>query len=43
MALALPISEQLDAPQAITAAAVVLTGIVGANFVQTLLNALRFR
>lgn len=43
MALALPIASQLDAPQPLAAAGVVLTAIVGANFVQTLLNLLRFR
>jgi putative effector of murein hydrolase len=43
MALALPIANQLGAPQPITAAAVVLTGIIGANFVQLLLNAFQFR
>ena len=43
MALALPIAEQLDAPLAITAAAVALTGTAGSLVVRPLLDAARFK
>ena len=43
MALALPIAEQLDAPQPITAAAVALTGTAGSLVVRLLLDAARFK
>ncbi|KAI7841491.1 hypothetical protein COHA_004884 [Chlorella ohadii] len=43
MALALPIAEQLDAPQPITAAAVALTGTAGSLMVRLLLDAARFK
>lgn len=42
VALALPIAAQLDAPAPITAAAVVMTGLLGANFAQTLLTRFGF-
>ena len=41
LSLALPIADLLHAPQALTAAAVALTGIMGANFLVLLLNAFR--
>ena len=43
VALALPIAAQLHAPASITAAGVCLTGVLGANFVQALLDLFRFR
>ena len=43
VALALPIAAQLHAPASITAAGVCLTGLLGANFVQALLDLFRFR
>ncbi|KAL3139383.1 hypothetical protein ABBQ38_003717 [Trebouxia sp. C0009 RCD-2024] len=42
MALALPISHQLHASAGITALGVMLTGLLGANFAQILLNAGKF-
>ena len=38
VALALPIAAQLGAPAPIVAAGVCLTGLLGANFAQSLLN-----
>ena len=43
VALALPIAAQLHAPASITAAGVCLTGVLGANFVQALLDLFRFK
>lgn len=44
IALALPIAAQLETTQpAVTAAAVVLTGLLGANFVQVLLSKFGFQ
>ena len=43
VALALPIAAQLHAPASITAAGVCLTGLLGANFVQALLDLFRFK
>ena len=43
VALALPIAAQLHAPASITAAGVCLTGVLGANFVQALLDVFRFK
>ena len=40
VALALPIATQLNAPQSIAAAGVALTGLLGSNSVQLLLNRL---
>ncbi|DBA89179.1 hypothetical protein WJX77_010210 [Trebouxia sp. C0004] len=42
MALALPIATQLHASAGITALGVMLTGLLGANFAQILLNAAKF-
>lgn len=42
VALALPIAAQLGAPASIAAAGVVLTGLLGANCAQTLLDAARY-
>ena len=42
MALALPIAAQLHAPASITAAGVALTGLLGSNSVQLLLNKLGY-
>ncbi|PNH01016.1 hypothetical protein TSOC_013122, partial [Tetrabaena socialis] len=39
VALALPIAAQLDAPLSITAAAVLLQGLLGANFGPNLMSA----
>ncbi len=41
MALALPIAQGLEAPLAITAAAVLLQGILGANFGPGIMTAVR--
>lgn len=38
MALAIPIAQQLNAPTSIAAAAVALTGLLGSNSVQFLLD-----
>jgi putative effector of murein hydrolase len=43
VALALPIAAQLNAPAPIVAAGVCLTGLLGANYAQTLLNRFGFR
>ena len=43
VALALPIGAALDAPGAIVAAGVVLTGLLGANCAQVLLSRAGFR
>jgi putative effector of murein hydrolase len=43
LALALPIADRLDAPPSITAAAVALTGIVGANLVLWMMGALQLK
>lgn len=43
LALALPIADELGAPLQITAAAVALTGLVGANIAPQFLSLLRFR
>lgn len=42
LALALPIAARLGAPLQVTAAAVALTGIIGGNFVQLLMNVYAF-
>ena len=43
VALALPIAAQLSAPAPIVAAGVCLTGLLGANFAQLLLNRFGFK
>ena len=43
VALALPIAAQLSAPAPIVAAGVCLTGLLGANFAQLLLNKFGFK
>lgn len=42
VALALPIAAQLDASLSMAAAAVCVTGLIGANFAQSLLSAWKF-